>query len=380
MNPRWNYFFCGMTFFFCLAMTSATAQGEHWNITQLPISPGLEPSINNSNEVVWALDGDLGIYSSVRGKLADSGFYPHLANSGEVVYAARLGGPGWDLKSTTRGRLTEGGIIDVNASGFDVNALGEAVYAAKDTNDDMQIFSTIQGQLTFEAGTHVNPCINDYGEIIWAQYAGGPAQLVSSTRGIIPGNYPLPLALKNSGEICYSGYLEGPPGNYSFPHIFSSVHGAVINDHEQFQWQGSMNDAGTIVYLAPDSPGSLTWHIYKAEWVEADTTSPVIMQIIATPNVLWPRHNQMIDVRLTVEAIDNMDPTPISRIISVTSNARQHTSDWKITGPLTLKLRATHSERVNRIYTIVVECRDTSGNVASKTVMIPVYPPLPRRL
>lgn len=371
MKHRHFTFWQAVFLLFATAATSS-AQGGYYKITQLAISNAILPSINNSGEIVWALNSDGGIFSSVRGKLADSGLYPHLANSGEVVYAGWYGGPGWDLVSTTRGRLTYGGIIDVNASGFDVNAHGEVVYATMDTNNFLQIFSTVRGQITFGAGTHFSPCINDLGEIIWSQYLGGPGELVSSTRGVIPGNYPLPLDLNNLGEFCYSGSLEGPPGYYSFPHIFSSAHGALINDPNQNQWSGSMNDAGTIIWEAPESPQSSTWYLYKAEWVASDTTPPVITQITATPDVLWPPNNRMIPVTLTVSATDNDDPAPLSRIAQATSNGQQHTSDWQITGPLTINLRASHSGKVDRVYTIVVECQDATGNVSFKSVTVKV--------
>src|SRR5690242_10029031 len=62
---------------------AAHAQAARWAITQLPVEYGETPSINNSGEIVWA---SAGIYSSTRGALAASGMFPHLANSGEVVY------------------------------------------------------------------------------------------------------------------------------------------------------------------------------------------------------------------------------------------------------------------------------------------------------
>jgi hypothetical protein len=360
---------------FTASAAPVSAQSGYYNITQLPIANAMQPSINNSGEIVWALNGDGGIFSSVRGKLADSGLFPHLANSGEVVYAGWFGGPGWDLVSTTRGRLTYGGIIDVNRSTFDVNAQGEAVYTAMDTNNFLQIFSTVRGQITFGAGTHLNPCINDLGEIIWSQYVGGPAELDSSARGIIPGLYPWPLALNNLGEFCYSGDLTGPPGNYSSPHIFSSSHGVVINNPNQFQWNGSINDAGTIVWEAPDASGSSTWYLYEAEWVSMDTNPPVITRITTMPDPLWPPNNRLVQVTLTVEATDDYDPAPVSSIVQVISNGRQNPSDWAITGPLTVELRA----RPDRVYTIVVECRDASGNVSSKSTTVKVAHDIRRR-
>src|SRR4051794_10243120 len=77
---------------------------------------------------------------------------PHISNSGEIVYAEWFGGPAWDLVSSTRGRLTYGSIIDINESDFDVNASGKVVYATRDTNNTLQVYSTVRGQLTFSEG------------------------------------------------------------------------------------------------------------------------------------------------------------------------------------------------------------------------------------
>jgi hypothetical protein len=397
MKQCWRPTFLRMVFLlFTASAATASAQSGYYNITQLPFANAAQPSINNSGEIVWSLGGGGEIVSSVRGNLADSGLFPYLANSGEVVYAGWFGGPAWDLVSTTRGRLTSGSIIDVNRSRFSVNASGEAVYAAMDTNNFLQIFSTVRGQITSDAGTHYNPCINDRGEIIWIQYVGGSGELVSSTRGVVSGFYDLPLALNNFDEFCYSGQLEGPPGHYSSPHIFSSAHGAVIDDAIQFQWNGSINDAGTIVWEAPDSPGSSTWHLYEAQWVSLDTNPPVITQITATPDRLWPPNNSLVPVTLTVQATDDFDPAPVSSIVQVISNGSQYSPnwvvtgrspasqsrlpsrqcppDWVITGPLTVKLRAATSAGQGRVYTIVVECRDASGNVSSKSTTVKVAP------
>jgi hypothetical protein len=183
------------------------------------------------------------------------------------------------------------------------------------------------------------------------------------------------LDLNNSGEFCFSGSLEGPPGNYSSPHIFSSAHGVIINDPEQFQWDGSITDAGIILWTAPERPGSRTWYVYKAEWVLRDTTPPQIRGIAATPNVLWQANHRLIPVNLAVNAVDDSDPSPVVRITGVTSNEPLNAvaPDWEITGPQSINLRAERSGKgPGRIYTIGVQCEDASGNVSSASVEVRV--------
>ena len=71
---------------------------------------------------------------------------------------------------------------------------------------------------------------------------------------------------------------------------------------------------------------------------------------------------------------------PVTCALSVTSNEPVNatgdgntTSDWEITGDLTVNLRAERSGRgAGRIYTITVESVDRSGNVGRSTVTVAV--------
>jgi hypothetical protein len=90
---------------------------------------------------------------------------------------------------------------------------------------------------------------------------------------------------------------------------------------------------------------------------------------IATPNVLWPPNHKMVPVTVTVSS------TGVSncRIVSVSSNELITSSYWKITGDLTVSLRA---ERLGtgraRLYTITLTCMDTFGNNVTGNVTVTV--------
>ena len=268
-------------FVFILAAKPGQADGGYWSITQTTIQNALAPQINDNGELVWFLNSDGGIYSSVRGRLASSGLFPELANSGEVVYAGYFGGPRWDLVSTTRGRLTYGGIIDVNLSLYDVNSSGEVVYVTYDAGGYAQVYSTVRGQVTFDATDHYSPCINDHGEIVWAEYVSGVgSRTFSSTRGMLPESYGFyPMDLNNLGDICYNGVLHSDITGYTMPHIFSSAYGAIINNPDLYQWGGGINDAGTIVWDAPVTPGSSTWYVYEANWVVPEPSALALLSL-----------------------------------------------------------------------------------------------------
>ncbi|HUL52700.1 MAG TPA: ExeM/NucH family extracellular endonuclease, partial [Opitutaceae bacterium] len=110
-----------------------------------------------------------------------------------------------------------------------------------------------------------------------------------------------------------------------------------------------------------------------------DTLPPVITSLTARPRVLWPPNHQMVPVIVKAVVADAADPAPVTRIIAVTSNdpaddkghGRFAPLDWRITGPLTLQLRAELSQHgATRIYTITVESRDHAGNASTATVTV----------
>ena len=102
----------------------------------------------------------------------------------------------------------------------------------------------------------------------------------------------------------------------------------------------------------------------------------------------------MVSIAIDAEAVDLIDPAPHARIVSVSSNepidgpADGHTApDWEITGALTVNLRAERSgatashagarmpvdrAEAGRVYTIVVEARDASGNTTREGVTVSV--------
>lgn len=103
-----------------------------------------------------------------------------------------------------------------------------------------------------------------------------------------------------------------------------------------------------------------------------DTMPPVIAHIAATPDTLSPPNHKMVSVALTVEATDDIDPAPVSRIFDVQASETIPHDDWTITGPLTVDLRAERSGSGDRVYTVFVDCIDAAGNRAVGTVQVRV--------
>jgi rhamnogalacturonan endolyase len=112
--------------------------------------------------------------------------------------------------------------------------------------------------------------------------------------------------------------------------------------------------------------------------VHKDTTPPAFKILAASHTVLWPPRHDMIPITVLAEAIDLLDPSPIVRIVGVTSSEPidgdddgNTAPDWEITGPLSVNVRAERSgSGTGRIYTISVEARDASGNTTMATVEV----------
>ena len=100
---------------------------------------------------------------------------------------------------------------------------------------------------------------------------------------------------------------------------------------------------------------------------------PTISALTATPNVLWPPNGKMVPVTIGVTVADDSDPAPACQITGVTSNEPLGVSDWTLTGPLSLNLRADRNGLgAGRIYSITVTCTNASQLSASALVTVVV--------
>jgi len=112
--------------------------------------------------------------------------------------------------------------------------------------------------------------------------------------------------------------------------------------------------------------------------VHATLWPPVIYSLTASPATLWPPNNKMVPVKISAIVSHNSNPSPVIKIISVSSNEPTNSDavaigDAVITGNLTLKLRAQREGEGNgRVYTITVQCTDSAGNITTGTVNVVV--------
>jgi hypothetical protein len=122
-----------------------------------------------------------------------------------------------------------------------------------------------------------------------------------------------------------------------------------------------------VTVTATDSSGNESSCTFTVT-VEA-AAAPVITELEAEPNVLWPPNHKWVTVRLDAE-LENPCELPVDwDIVEVTSNEAANgtgdgdtSPDWMITGDRRLKLRAERSGNGSgREYTIVVRATTDSG-------------------
>lgn len=142
---------------------------------------------------------------------------------------------------------------------------------------------------------------------------------------------------------------------------------------------GSFFPKGTnlVSCVATDPSGNTATNMFPV--IVSDVEPPVIQDVKATPDSLWPPNHKMVPITLTVTATDNCEIVS-TRIVEVKSDEASNAAgsgntspDLQVTGDLTLELRAERSGTGNgRNYTITVEVADGSGNKSQKTVVVVV--------
>jgi len=110
-----------------------------------------------------------------------------------------------------------------------------------------------------------------------------------------------------------------------------------------------------------------------------DTTAPAVTSVTASPARIWPPNHKMVPVSVTTAAAD-VCGAATCQIVSVTSNEPANgqgdgntATDWQITGPHTVSVRAERSGGgVDRVYTLTVRCADPTGNASTGTTTVTV--------
>ena len=273
---------------------------------------------------------------------------------------------------------------------YDLNNLGQVVGEAYDANYNSRAFLYEQGAMTdlnslLPAGsgwalmTAYN--ISDGGHILGF--------------GINNGNYDWFLLSLNRASANRPPVADAGPdqalectGSLIVVQLDGSNSSDPDGDALQYEWYNGSTLLGSTAKLAVQvAQGAYTLTLKVTDpsgasaqdtlnVTVADTTPPRIVSLSVTPGALFPLNKKMVGVVVTATAQDNCDQSPVCRIVSISSNQPDtaqggNTSpDWEITGPLSADLRAASAKTSPRVYTILVECTDASGNSSSQSVTV----------
>jgi hypothetical protein len=104
--------------------------------------------------------------------------------------------------------------------------------------------------------------------------------------------------------------------------------------------------------------------------VPPDTTAPVITNVYATPDAIWPPNGKMVPVTVSVSATDDVDSAPQCYLASVSGG---DPGDAEKTGRFTANVRSEkNADGSVRVYSLNVKCSDRAGNksVGVATVVV----------
>ena len=137
----------------------------------------------------------------------------------------------------------------------------------------------------------------------------------------------------------------------------------------------------TVTWKATDGSSNSS---SAAQTVTIKDTAPPALRVAVSPNELWPPNHKMVTIRAQVAVIDACDGVPTIRLLSISSNEPDNglgdgDTENDIQGAAfgtddrEFQLRAERSGKGHsRIYSIVYEAADLSGNRTTETVFVTV--------
>lgn len=105
-----------------------------------------------------------------------------------------------------------------------------------------------------------------------------------------------------------------------------------------------------------------------------DTIPPRILDLVLTPDQLWPKNRQFVTINTQWSTDDACDADLTYELVSITGSDGDVSGDVQILASGEIQLKATHRPTAfSRIYTLTFRVTDASGNSSEivKTVIVP---------
>jgi predicted extracellular nuclease len=194
----------------------------------------------------------------------------------------------------------------------------------------------------------------------------------------------------------YVNLVEAFEGASAYSYVFFGQAGYLDHALSSPDLASRVTDTG-VWHINADEPSALDYNnynqpaLYSADPFRASDhdpvvvgiceTTPPVVEVTASPDMLWPPNHKYKDVTATVTVVD-ADPNPAVALVSVTSNEPDNgeddgntVDDIVIVDDFNFQLRAERSGiGTGRVYTIEYEVTDACGNttLATATVTVPL--------
>lgn len=196
------------------------------------------------------------------------------------------------------------------------------------------------------------------------------------------------LVARELGSAAYSYVFDGQWGYLDHalasPSLARQVSGVA-------EWHINADEPGVIDYNTNFKSAAQIAGYYAADAYRASDHDPMVvgldldgeapvLQLAATPSVLWPANHRYVDVTVTVDVRDNRDPAPAVKLVSVSSNEPDQgigdgrsANDIVVVDERSFRLRAERAGTgQGRIYTLTYQATDYAGNIGTASVQVRV--------
>lgn len=296
------------------------------------------------------------------------------------------------FRTLSDGTLQDLGDTVYASVGWDINDAGQVTgFEARNlTGTSQSAFRFSEGLGKIDLGTlggarSSGMSINNSGVVVgWSEGPGSSFSRAFRARpglsvedlGTLGGVNAAAEAINDAGTIV--GWSTGQYFMTAF--VYSDADGMIDLNRRVPASEGArvmtdavaINNSGQIVVLYQTDGGTGTVRLTPI----VDTEAPLIGAASVSPDVLTPPDQRLIPVTVSVSATDNIDPSPVCAIASVTNSealSSEPDPDVEITGALTLSLRAFRlGTGAGRTYTITVRCSDYSGNASTTDLVVQV--------
>ena len=168
---------------------------------------------------------------------------------------------------------------------------------------------------------------------------------------------------------------SGPDGNLWFTESIGNKIGRITTAGVITEFPITATPGSQPHWITTGPDGNLWFAEFRGNKIGKVTlcAAPTITSLSVDPEVLWPPNHQMVPASVSAATAGGCGAV-FCQIVSVgSSEPVEADGDWVITGNLTLNLRAERlGNDTGRVYTITVQCTDSSGNSTTKTVMVNV--------